>query len=155
VRALDPTYVFFIPRDLRSLYRQHLHENRDGVFIGPSVWTMAIGGATIMPDLLQILHTQGIHPNEYFSSAETGLVSCTPRNQWRKTFAGKIVTEVTARIDDEGELEVKSPWVFDGYDDGQESLNRDAFTEDGFCRTGSFAEIMDGYLRVVGRRLDV
>jgi malonyl-CoA/methylmalonyl-CoA synthetase len=51
-----------------------------------------------------------------------------------------------------GEIELRAPWLFTGYL-GQEQATRDAFTADGFFRTGDIAlRRDDGMLRIVGRR---
>jgi malonyl-CoA/methylmalonyl-CoA synthetase len=50
-----------------------------------------------------------------------------------------------------GEVEVRGPNVFSGYWDRPDAT-RDAFTEDGWFRTGDIAERDgDGYLQIVGR----
>jgi acyl-CoA synthetase (AMP-forming)/AMP-acid ligase II len=151
--ALDPHYVFVVPRDLRAFFRQYQDEGKGERFLGPSTRVVAVSGEPIMPELMVSIHRHGIHPNEYFASAESGLVSCAPLGQWRKTFTGSVPPEVTARVNEEGELEVKSPWLADGYYDDEGGPD-DRFGADGFCRTGTFAEMMDGYLRIVGRRKD-
>lgn len=54
----------------------------------------------------------------------------------------------------EGELLLRAPQLCKGYVD--ESLNRDAFTEDGFFRTGDLVRIDDGgNLIIAGRQKDV
>ena len=51
-----------------------------------------------------------------------------------------------------GEIELRAPWLFTGYL-GQEQATREAFTDDGFFRTGDIAlRRDDGMLRIVGRR---
>jgi acyl-CoA synthetase (AMP-forming)/AMP-acid ligase II len=55
---------------------------------------------------------------------------------------------------EEGEFRVKGPQLFKGYLD--ESLNADAFDEDGYFRTGDLGFLdADGYLVVTGRLKDV
>jgi acyl-CoA synthetase (AMP-forming)/AMP-acid ligase II len=51
-----------------------------------------------------------------------------------------------------GEIELRAPWLFTGYL-GQERATREAFTDDGYFRTGDIAlRRDDGMLRIVGRR---
>ncbi|MFE2979016.1 3-phosphoshikimate 1-carboxyvinyltransferase [Streptomyces sp. NPDC059258] len=55
----------------------------------------------------------------------------------------------------EGNFEILSPTVFEGYLD-RPDLTRDAITEDGWYRTGDLAVIdTDGYLHITGRVKDV
>jgi acyl-CoA synthetase (AMP-forming)/AMP-acid ligase II len=54
----------------------------------------------------------------------------------------------------EGEVRVKGPQLFRGYVDA--SLDRGAFDDHGFFRTGDLGELdADGYLRITGRLKDV
>ena len=60
-----------------------------------------------------------------------------------------------AIADDTGEMLVRSAVIFDGYFDNPEAT-ADAFTEDGFFRTGDLAAIDDeGFLSIIGRAKDV
>jgi cyclohexanecarboxylate-CoA ligase len=67
---------------------------------------------------------------------------------------GRPIGEVEIRIDDNGELLARGPEVCVGYlDAGQ---NADAFTADGWFRTGDLAEVdARGAIEIVGRLKDV
>ncbi|MBD8043987.1 3-phosphoshikimate 1-carboxyvinyltransferase [Arthrobacter sp. Sa2BUA2] len=78
---------------------------------------------------------------------------------------GRLLPGVRARIvSDEGQLlppgmegnfELLSPTLFEGYLD-RPDLTKEAFTEDGWYRTGDLATLDDaGYLRITGRVRDV
>lgn len=78
---------------------------------------------------------------------------------------GQLLPSVQARIvsDDgqplpagaEGNFELLSPTMFEGYLD-RPDLTKEAFTEDGWYRTGDLATLDDaGYLRITGRVRDV
>jgi fatty-acyl-CoA synthase len=63
--------------------------------------------------------------------------------------------EVAADGETMGELQVRSPWVTDGYHDRPDE-NEQAFTDDGFLRTGDIATRDElGYVDVVDRDKDV
>lgn len=53
-----------------------------------------------------------------------------------------------------GELAARGPYTIRGYYKA-EAANRDAFTEDGFYRTGDIVRVADGYLYLEGRRKDL
>jgi len=56
---------------------------------------------------------------------------------------------------EEGNFELRSPTVFDGYL-GRPDLTAEVFTEDGWFRTGDLATIdASGFLRITGRVKDV
>jgi long-subunit acyl-CoA synthetase (AMP-forming) len=66
-------------------------------------------------------------------------------------FVGAPLPGVQVRLSDEGEILVKSPGQFSGYYKRPE-LNAQAFTEDGFFRTGDMGERdAAGLLKVTGR----
>jgi cyclohexanecarboxylate-CoA ligase len=78
---------------------------------------------------------------------------------------GRALEGITLRIvddtgtelppDDEGNFEVLTPTLFEGYLNRPE-LTADALTADGYYRTGDLARIdADGYLRITGRIKDV
>jgi cyclohexanecarboxylate-CoA ligase len=61
---------------------------------------------------------------------------------------------VPAGPDEEGEVRVRGPMVFHGYTDA--ALDKEAFDEDGFFRTGDLGRLRaDGHLTLTGRLKDV
>ncbi|MFD5558590.1 3-phosphoshikimate 1-carboxyvinyltransferase [Streptomyces sp. NPDC127068] len=104
-----------------------------------------------------------------FGTTETGLGTLsapgdTPTRRW--SSAGRPLDGVELRITDdrglvlppggsEGNVELRSPTVFDGYLD-RPDLTAEAFTRDGWYRTGDLATLDDsGFLRITGRLKDV
>ncbi|MGW2620039.1 3-phosphoshikimate 1-carboxyvinyltransferase [Streptomyces sp. NPDC001500] len=86
-----------------------------------------------------------------------------PRQRWGSD--GRALGGIELRITDdeglvlpagkEGNFELRSPTVFDGYLD-RPDLTAQAFTEDGWYRTGDLATIdAEGFLRITGRVKDV
>ncbi|MFF8727215.1 3-phosphoshikimate 1-carboxyvinyltransferase [Streptomyces sp. NPDC015171] len=86
-----------------------------------------------------------------------------PRQRWGSD--GRALDGIELRITDdeglvlpageEGNFELRSPTVFDGYLE-RPDLTSQAFTEDGWYRTGDLATIdAEGYLRITGRVKDV
>jgi long-chain acyl-CoA synthetase len=156
VRALDPIRFRMHPRVLRSLYRQHSERNElDKPLLGPSAQSLLVGGAPADADLLRYLTKQGIKAGEVYGSTESSEIVLTPIGNWREGYVGKALADVELKLADDGELLAKSPVVFDEYLDEPEAT-AEAFTEDGFYRTGDFAEITsDGWVRVLGRKREV
>ena len=103
---------------------------------------------------------------ERYGTSETGMSASNPLNEERKAGAvGKSLPGVLINIADDdgnevaqgsiGEILVKGPNVFSGYWN-LDSVNRTAFTEDGYFRTGDLAKRdADGYIRIVGRAKDM
>ncbi|MEV5900388.1 3-phosphoshikimate 1-carboxyvinyltransferase [Streptomyces sp. NPDC052127] len=86
-----------------------------------------------------------------------------PRQRWGSD--GRALDGIELRITDdeglvlpagkEGNFELRSPTVFDGYLE-RPDLTSQAFTEDGWYRTGDLATIdTEGFLRITGRVKDV
>ncbi|WP_417561946.1 3-phosphoshikimate 1-carboxyvinyltransferase [Microbacterium sp.] len=103
-----------------------------------------------------------------FGTTETGLAALSsPADPSAKAWGtdGKALRDVRLRIVDEaghpvapgveGDFELTGPTVFAGYLD-RPDLTAEAFTADGWYRTGDLATIDDdGYLRITGRVRDV
>jgi acyl-CoA synthetase (AMP-forming)/AMP-acid ligase II len=70
------------------------------------------------------------------------------------TSAGRPSPGTQVRISGEGELQVRGPLTFSGYYKNDEA-NRNAFTEDGWFRSGDLAEKRGEYYAITGRIKDV
>ncbi len=90
-----------------------------------------------------------------------GLTETTPvtnsnnRHKIKPGTVGPAVKDTICKIGDGGELLLKGPQVMMGYYKNPEAT-REAFTPDGFFRTGDIAEIdKDGYVKITGRLKDI
>ncbi|MDW3214601.1 MAG: AMP-binding protein [Ilumatobacteraceae bacterium] len=122
----------------------------------------ACGGADVPPDLVRrardVLDATVVR---VYGSSEFPTVSCTGPEGSAELAAetdGPPIGEITCRITDAddgvGELEARGPERFLGYLDA--SLNADAFTTDGWVRTGDLAAIgPDGAITIHGRKKDI
>jgi malonyl-CoA/methylmalonyl-CoA synthetase len=98
---------------------------------------------------------------ERYGLTETSMNTSNPLNALRKPgTVGLPLPDVDLRIDHTepgaaGEIQVKGPNVFKGYW-GLMEKTADAFTTDGYFRTGDLGEIdADGYVTIVGRSKDL
>ncbi|GGS56555.1 3-phosphoshikimate 1-carboxyvinyltransferase [Streptomyces cinerochromogenes] len=103
-----------------------------------------------------------------FGTTETCLGALSsPRDEPRQRWGsdGRALDGIELRITDdeglvlpageEGNFELRSPTVFEGYL-GRPDLTSEAFTEDGWYRTGDLATLdAEGFLRITGRVKDV
>ena len=90
-----------------------------------------------------------------------GLTETTPvtnANKPRKIKPGTVgpaVKDTIVKIGEGGELLIKGPQVMMGYYKN-EAATKEAFTDDGFFRTGDIAEIdSEGYVKITGRIKDL
>jgi long-chain acyl-CoA synthetase len=109
--------------------------------------------AGISPDLLLFFYTLGLAVVEGYGSTETAsacllnpLTSCKPG------YMGVEACGSHARIASDGELEISGAGVFAGYL-GLGDDTKEAFTEDGWFKTGDLVKTDDyGYYRMVDRK---
>jgi malonyl-CoA/methylmalonyl-CoA synthetase len=101
---------------------------------------------------------------ERYGMTETGMNTSNPlHGERRPGSVGRPLPGVIVRIADDtaggeagvGEIELRGPNVFPGYWRAPEAT-REAFTADGFFRTGDLGRVSDdGYLDIVGRSKDL
>lgn len=110
------------------------------------------GGGPLSPADAESFLGMGIVVLEGFGLTETTPITHVNRPWLIKPGSiGLPVKDTEAKISDQGELLIKGPQVMEGYFKDEEAT-RQAFTEDGFFRTGDMA-VMDeeGCFRITGR----
>lgn len=130
--------------------------------VGRKLRVLACGGAALDPELAWNLQAIGWRTAVGYGLTETSpLLTVDPPDRPRPGTVGRPVDGVELRIDhrtlpegaprDEGEIQVRGPGVFTGYHNRPE-MTREAFTEDGWFRTGDTGRVdADGRLHVTGR----
>jgi len=126
--------------------------------LGLDACEVASGGAAPMPaDLLRWYRRLGLEIIEVYGMTENcGVSHCTLRGRQRPGTVGYPYEGVESRIDPEtDEVQVRSPGVMLGYYKAPEQT-RDAFTADGWLRTGDKGVLDEaGGLRISGRVKDI
>ncbi len=131
---------------------------------GKNLRLFASGGSALDPELAAILQSLGWQVAIGYGLTETSpLLSINLPDDFRAGSAGRIFPGVEIQIDpnalaeethtDErrlGEVLVRGPNVFAGYHNLPE-LSAQAFTSDGWFRTGDLGYLEDGYLYLGGR----
>jgi long-chain acyl-CoA synthetase len=114
------------------------------------------GGGPLSVSDAEFFLGMGITVLEGFGLTETTPITNANRPKWIKPgTVGPAVKDTTIRIGEDGEVLIKGPQVMKGYYKN-EAATKEAFTEDGYFRTGDIGEIdRDGYLKITGRIKDI
>ncbi len=112
------------------------------------------GGAATPVAIIQWYRKLGLNLLEGYGMTETGITHAPLPGQERLGYVGNASPWALTRISPDGEVQIKGPMNMLGYYRNPE-LSREAFTEDGFFRTGDRGEIDSlGRLRLIGRIKD-
>ena len=139
-------------KDVREAFGGRLHK-------------IICGGAALNPDLIEAFEAFGISIYEGYGITECSpLVAVTPYWKRKPGTVGPAVPCCEIRIEGtetndlgflSGEVQVKGDNVMLGYMNNDEA-NEDAFTDDGWFRTGDVGYLdKDGYLTITGRMKSV
>jgi long-chain acyl-CoA synthetase len=124
--------------------------------LGGSLKVVISGGAPLAPRLSEWFHAVGVLVVEGYGLTETSApATANTPDAYRFGTVGQPIPDTEVRLADDGEVEVRGPGVFGGYY-RNEQASADAFTGDGFFRTGDVGSIdEDGFLRITGRKKDL
>lgn len=124
--------------------------------LGPKIKYVACGGAPLSLDLAHFYNGIGLPMIQGYGMTETAAPFAATRVTDNVIgTVGQPAPGSSIRISDEGELQVKGPNVFRGYHNLPEKT-AEAFTADGWLKTGDLAEIDDeGHIVITGRIKDI
>jgi long-chain acyl-CoA synthetase len=122
---------------------------------GANFTVFVSGGAPLDPDVFTFWNSMGFTVLEGYGLTETSPVLCV--NTMERQVAGSVgppLPGVEVKIE-EKEVLARGDNVFPGYYENEQA-SRDAFTEDGWFRTGDIGELdPDGWLIIKGREKDL
>ena len=139
----------------RAKYEMLVYRTVRGA-LGPKIKYVACGGAPLSLDLAHFYNGIGLPMIQGYGMTETAAPFAATRVTDNVIgTVGQPAPGSSIRISDEGELQVKGPNVFRGYHNLPEKT-AEAFTADGWLRTGDLAEIDDeGHIIITGRIKDI
>jgi long-chain acyl-CoA synthetase len=116
---------------------------------------LALTGAAPIPrEVLEFLDACGITVLEGYGMSETcAAATLNPPHDPRFGTVGPALPGMAVAIADDGEILISGPNVFKGYYRNEEAT-REVFEGDA-VRSGDLGEIVDGYLRITGRKKDL
>jgi long-chain acyl-CoA synthetase len=125
-------------------------------FFGGRLRFCITGGAALSDDIFLIFTGAGICIMQGYGLTETSpvLTSNNPSGVKLGTV-GRPIRNVRVRVAQDGEIEAMGPGVMLGYYK-KEQATREAFTDDGWFRTGDIGEIDEaGYLKITDRKKEL
>jgi long-chain acyl-CoA synthetase len=127
---------------------------RDRLGLGRVRWAYT-GGAPLGADTFRFFRSVGVNLKQIYGATELcGLAALQPDGEADPNTVGRLCPGVSVRIEENGEVLVRSPAIFQGYYK-QPEATRDTIT-DGWLRTGD-AGFVDprGHLVIIDRAKDV
>ncbi|MBS7333914.1 MAG: long-chain fatty acid--CoA ligase [Weeksellaceae bacterium] len=128
---------------------------REGV--GGELVCMVSGSAPLAPRLNHLFWGAGIPILEGYGLTETSPVVSVNKNE-KGMFGigtvGKPLPNVEVKIAEDGEIMVKGPSIFSGYYKDEEKT-KEAFTEDGYFKTGDIGVFENGLLKITDRKKEI
>jgi len=123
--------------------------------LGGRVRWMTASGAPTSKKIIQFFNAAGISVIEGYGMTEC----CAPATlsglyDYRIGTVGKPLPDVDVKIAPDGEILIKGDNVFAGYWKMEEKT-KDAFTEDGYLKSGDIGEFKDGFLTITDRKKDL
>ena len=125
-------------------------------FFGGNLRSCITGGAALPDDIYLVFTGAGISIMQGYGLTETSPV-ITSNNpvDVRLGTVGKPIRNMKVRIAKDGEIEASGPGVMLGYYKKDEA-NKEAFTEDGWFRTGDIGQLdEDGFLIITDRKKEL
>ena len=114
------------------------------------------GGAGLKREIKEVLHGCGLLVIEGYGLTETSPTLTLNRpDAFRFDSVGRPLPSVELRLAEDGEILARGPSVFGGYHKDPVAT-REAFTDDGWFKTGDVGRFTDdGFLQIIDRKKDI
>lgn len=124
--------------------------------LGGNMVALVSGSAALSKRLNRVFHGAGIPILEGYGLTETSpVISVNGFQNLKIGSVGHILKNLDVKIQEDGEITVKGPSVFQGYYKDEEKT-KEAFTEDGYFKTGDIGHIdSEGFLHITDRKKEM
>lgn len=114
------------------------------------------GGAALGPDVFRFFHALGVNLKQIYGQTEISGIAVVHRDGDIKfQTVGTPIPQTELKIDDNGEIMMRSPAVMEGFYRNEEATN-ESLMADGWLRSGDAGYLdEDGHLIVIDRAKDV
>ncbi|MDQ7088379.1 MAG: AMP-binding protein [Acidobacteriota bacterium] len=165
--ATNPSVFISIPKKWLQLHeeisrRVDLEKATDGEILAATRavvgsrlrWGLSAAGY-LPPEVFRFFQRQGIELMSGFGMTEaTGGITMTPPGGYRDESLGLPLPGIELRLDDDGELLMRGPYVMQGYVETDETDS--GVDPDGWVRTGDLMERdADGFYRIIDRKKEI
>jgi long-chain acyl-CoA synthetase len=112
-------------------------------------------GGALSPEIVRFFKALGIEIKLFYGSTEIGVVSCPRDGEIRPETSGRVVPWADVKISEEGEILVKTRYLYSGYYKNPGATQGKLDPEGWYC-TGDFGHLdKDGFLIVIDRMEDL
>lgn len=124
--------------------------------LGGNIITLVSGSAALSERLNRMFQNAGIPILEGYGLTETSpVISVNSFDRMKIGTVGHPLDNLDVKIQPDGEISVKGPSVFKGYFKNEE-MTKEAFTEDGYFKTGDIGHIdEEGFLHITDRKKEM
>lgn len=123
--------------------------------LGGRIRIAASGAAPLGKNLAEFFEAIGMPIVEGYGLTEAGVISLNPLERPKPGSVGKLLPGVEARLAADGELQVRTPCIFNGYY-RDEAATQSVLSTDNWFLTGDIAEMDDdGYWYITGRKKEL
>ena len=136
-----------LPYAVRRLVFRSIHQQLGGHFR-----LFVSAGAFLPPALQEAWEDIGVTVLQGYGTTETGTGCCTTLDDHGRGTVGRVPEGIEMRLAPDGEVQFRGRTVFSGYWNAPE-LTAQAFTDDGWYRTGDLGRFDDGGRLILSGRI--
>ena len=144
------------PKSLKHIIADKIVFKKWREGLGGNIATLVSGSAALSQRLNRIFQGAGIPILEGYGLTETSpVISVNSFKHLKIGTVGHVLSNLDVKIQEDGEITVKGPSITQGYYNDEEKT-KEAFTEDGYFRTGDIGHIDgEGFLHITDRKKEM
>lgn len=144
------------PKSLKHIIADKIVFKKWREGLGGNIATLVSGSAALSQRLNRIFQGAGIPILEGYGLTETSpVISVNSFKVMKIGTVGHVLSNLDVKIQEDGEITVKGPSITQGYYKDDEKT-REAFTEDGYFKTGDIGHIdSEGFLHITDRKKEM